>query len=817
MSRKSSNDRHTKELRIGLVLYGGVSLAVYMNGIVTEIWNAVRASRGVPDDDSLAGGSTVSVYAKFLKELAANGCTEQLQIVVDTVAGTSAGGINGTFLAKAIVEGGDARILNEMWIKEASIERLNSAPPQRLVPFARFAIRCISQLCNRILLIRRKIERETGLTWDWIVDHVYSMFTLKDGSHTPLDGKFFTEVIAKALERMTAKRGRSLISGYQRFDLFLTRTDLHGWPRDLPVSRLYHPKALCERTHAHVMHFTDNGGVLADDFALTYATRTTAGFPFAFAPVAYKDVAKSFTESRPTDTIRSLDDFAHRHLREHKLAGTRFSPQHAWMVDGGILDNKPFSYVAGAIERKPAVCEVHRVVIYIEPDPESELEGSPEKPPPPSGVAKRFSSLLFHEPIYDDLRRLHDRNRKVDRIRKVVEAARTNLGIRLQGLEQELRTVSYWCDWATRFGTSESRLTIGNPGYWVLRAYSAARTFADAICRIADYPPHSRHAYFVQTLVSAWLDDKRWLAPPSYDERSGVYGLEDGQGDFIDILDISFYRRWLRTLAGAANREFNPSHGDSSDPSGLREGLDDFKRELASISETIDHIETNAGNAQDAPLQALADRLGKVDIDMAIAAMHDDAKRKRWVDDFYLVLNEGYQLIASSIRRQRTDLGERVTTAVENVVTKAACKGIGNEFARFPSLDQIAFPMMDFAGVEDLTEIEVMRISPSDSQIFKEGSNTPKGSALGRFAGFLRDDFRQNDLLLGRLHGAERLIDLIAGAASRNKSQYDSLSALRDQFKRRAVVAILSDESRRPNDAVESIREKLEATMQPTP
>ena len=34
-----------KELRIGLVCYGGVSLAVYMHGVTKEVWNLARASR----------------------------------------------------------------------------------------------------------------------------------------------------------------------------------------------------------------------------------------------------------------------------------------------------------------------------------------------------------------------------------------------------------------------------------------------------------------------------------------------------------------------------------------------------------------------------------------------------------------------------------------------------------------------------------------------------------------------------------------------------------------------------------------------------
>ncbi len=43
-----------KELRIALVCYGGVSLAVYMHGVTKEIWHLARASRDVPCDEPLA-------------------------------------------------------------------------------------------------------------------------------------------------------------------------------------------------------------------------------------------------------------------------------------------------------------------------------------------------------------------------------------------------------------------------------------------------------------------------------------------------------------------------------------------------------------------------------------------------------------------------------------------------------------------------------------------------------------------------------------------------------------------------------------------
>ncbi len=46
-----------KELRLALICYGGVSLAVYMHGVTREIWHLIRASRAYHDESETAGGS----------------------------------------------------------------------------------------------------------------------------------------------------------------------------------------------------------------------------------------------------------------------------------------------------------------------------------------------------------------------------------------------------------------------------------------------------------------------------------------------------------------------------------------------------------------------------------------------------------------------------------------------------------------------------------------------------------------------------------------------------------------------------------------
>src|SRR3954466_14738876 len=87
-----------RELRLAVVCYGGVSLCVYMHGTTKELHRLVKASRllalGAPDDGTSA---SERLYRELLSE-ARRPDGVRTDVVVDIVAGTSAGGINGVFL-----------------------------------------------------------------------------------------------------------------------------------------------------------------------------------------------------------------------------------------------------------------------------------------------------------------------------------------------------------------------------------------------------------------------------------------------------------------------------------------------------------------------------------------------------------------------------------------------------------------------------------------------------------------------------------------------------------------------------------------------
>jgi predicted acylesterase/phospholipase RssA len=76
----ASTGAKSREVRLGIVMYGGVSLAIYIYGVAHELFRAVRG-RGI---------------YKLLKAVTDS------DIVVDVISGTSAGGINGVLLGYAL-------------------------------------------------------------------------------------------------------------------------------------------------------------------------------------------------------------------------------------------------------------------------------------------------------------------------------------------------------------------------------------------------------------------------------------------------------------------------------------------------------------------------------------------------------------------------------------------------------------------------------------------------------------------------------------------------------------------------------------------
>jgi patatin-related protein len=101
-----------EELRVALVMNGGVSLAVWMGGVTREL-DRLRRSDGA--------------YERLL-------ALTSSEPRIDVIAGASAGGINGAVLALAIARDTTAEPVRDLWMKEGAIGDLLRDPLERDAP-----------------------------------------------------------------------------------------------------------------------------------------------------------------------------------------------------------------------------------------------------------------------------------------------------------------------------------------------------------------------------------------------------------------------------------------------------------------------------------------------------------------------------------------------------------------------------------------------------------------------------------------------------------------------------------------------------------
>jgi predicted acylesterase/phospholipase RssA len=116
-----------EEVRVAMALNGGVSLAVWMGGCAVELDCARRAHLG-PEDVLPENGSQPprrTIYNALCRAF-------RRELVLDLMSGSSAGGINGTLLATAIVHNRrlHPRFVRDRWIELGDFSTLLHKPTE---------------------------------------------------------------------------------------------------------------------------------------------------------------------------------------------------------------------------------------------------------------------------------------------------------------------------------------------------------------------------------------------------------------------------------------------------------------------------------------------------------------------------------------------------------------------------------------------------------------------------------------------------------------------------------------------------------------
>ncbi|MFI0155762.1 patatin-like protein [Streptomyces lydicus] len=298
-------DAQTTELRLALVMNGGVSLAVWMGGVAHELDLLRRASRG--DHPSSVEKKDRDVFKKW-QELAE---ASKKRVRIDVISGTSAGGLNGLLLATAIGRRSKLPDLKQMWEKSASLKAL-LPPPTKSDP---------KSVLNGEYLEQKISEALGKISEGPYDDETVSLFV----TATALDGRC-----------RVFKDGRG-----QQFDVRDHRRVYRLKNQPPRRSWKYAEKnGKWDFAPEPIRHFTPG-----NEGALLQAARATASFPAAFPPVSEEP------------------------LTEHRVRpDPEYGDPASCVMDGGVLNNAPFGPVLDEItKRRVDERPVERFLVYVVP------------------------------------------------------------------------------------------------------------------------------------------------------------------------------------------------------------------------------------------------------------------------------------------------------------------------------------------------------------------------------------------------------------------------------------------------------------------
>lgn len=832
MSADQRSAAVAKEIRFSVVLYGGVSLAIYMNGVTQELLHMVRATardswdykpdmkfrfrdESEPDDERPMLASTETHYRELAKLLNDEG-VDDVRFIIDVISGTSAGGINGIFLAKAL---SDDRLsfdlLKTLWINEGAIENL---------------------------LNDRQSQKAVGLP----VDACPKSLLCSDRMYIKLLSALTGMLSAEAVQR----EGNPLA---EEIDLFATSTDING--RVLPLrlaDMLVWERKFKTDFHFHRSHHCDDF-VSENNPFLAFVARCTSSFPFAFEPMqlsklkelrdspAWPPEAAPATDAKLQEWQDKFFDNTHQINTGENLTRP--------FGDGGYLNNAPFSHVVKMLGRHSSTFPTDRKLIYVEPSPKHpELEQRGEKRQSvPNAVVNSYDALVKlpgEQPIREDLQRVIERNRTVRKVQALSALVTTRA---MQIGRQEAGSIH---------GPLAALDTdyIGNFSYLMLRVYSTTDDLAKVMSEWLGLPNASSLYYGLRCVVREWRETQ-YLHKETAEATGDVV---DRYKSYVNEYDLNYEKRKFRFQRQQINMfycfdqpaqlKLKSGFGLLSDPPTL-EYRTDFREALMLLKPPFDDgakvISDTAkwirpwfdaacfDSKADADLiRAVTElRRSMEELKAAGQAFEDNAvaqelmrgkgkvpPRARSVPEFVLGIettqgsSEGNQfeslpadndesyneraLIALQyppLRAAITRTAEALSAVIRLGKSQANAKadeewlrmtaGLPNKQGardarkvaecyreNYELFDAAVFPLLYDTDVGTPELISIVRVSPDDARVLStEGSNKLAGTSLGHFGAFLDRSFRTNDILWGRLDGAERIVRSLISPEQKEK------------------------------------------------
>jgi len=580
---------------------------------------------------------------------------------------------------------------------------------------------------------------------------------------------------------------RPLLPAGQPLDLFVTVTDFHGHREKL---RLNSPSDVSETEHRITIGFSTRGqdpGHLAPPAELVFAARATASFPGAFPPFNVRELdglllARSIAWN-------GRDAFLKRILPQQFEAGTI---EDSFLIDGSVLANAPFAQAIGALRNRPARREVDRRFVYIDPKPglpsfrvrgRNRAADGPRKAPGFFATIFGASSDIPREqPIRDSLNAIEMRSERIARMREITD----HLEVEVEHMIETMLGKTWFLTKPTPQRLHKWRLTMleksalatgySYPAYAHLRMTGLLDEIVATARRVCPDAP-TDHCH--QLRAALWGE----ICRRGLDRITGPKGkvMAAASMRFFREQDVRFRIRRLRFIARKLAEDVEVlADVPVAVADRLRQAI------YASLAHFLE-VET-------------AEYLG---VDVAEAVRHG-------------VENPGALLDMLAARRN-LEAADAATDAALNAalanVPDAATRSILMGYLGYILYDIATLPLLQGEGLDEFDPIKVDRISPDDATTIRKGgaAATLKGIEFNNFGAFFSRSYRENDYLWGRLHGIDRLVDIVLS------SMPGTLSAEQAEvlaLKKKAFEAVLEAEAprlKRIQPLIEELRAEIAA------
>lgn len=753
-----------KELRLALVCYGGVSLAVYMHGVTKEILKLVRASRvyhgegnhirretsGYADLDETEGRECDSeeIYFELLQAI---GGSVDLRVFVDTIAGASAGGINGVLLARALAHDLSLDQHRRMWLEQADILALMDEE-HIAGKWSKLFMKPVFWAINNRWLSRFAPDAE--------MRQKLLLFTRSRWFKPPFSGKLLTNMLLDACAAMEvdAKAGASLLPLGHKLELIVSVTDFYGYTQDIP---LHDPPSIREREHRHALKFDymqHSASRVNSDFnkshvpGLVFAARATSSFPGAFPPAQIGEIDQVLVKRREGWPTR--DEFIAKNFKPLIASGA--DPAKTSFIDGSVLNNKPFGEAIASLRGRPAYREVDRRIVYIDPDPEGgHLEAGGAAPGFFHTIRGAISDIPRNQPVRDELEAVHQFSERVRQYRQIVGAMRPHVAERVSELlgseTSHMPTAEILAGWRDR-ANAQSAVEAGYAydGYIQLKVSSVLDRLTRFIAEASDVVHSPKKHMVLSRAVEAWASSKN-VFPVQWTRIDGHVAMPTAQTTWVRFLrdfDLSFRVRRLRFVVRRLNELYEERSGEE-DHTGA---LDEFK---ASIYECLELL-----NARPASRTHTAEIR-----EMCVAITEDGVADPNKIDALVQKMGPALDLVGVDAIIDQT-----FSIMSQSYLPRGPRLELMQAYVGFPFFDVLTLPLNKWNDLDDVDTVQVDRISPEDAKAIRQGGAqaTLMGRTLGHFAAFFSRRARENDYLWGRLQAADRLVDIVASAGGAN-------------------------------------------------